>query len=55
MKIILLGMNHDSAPIGVREKLAVDDAAPLLQKLVSCDEIDEAVAIVDKALEETGA
>ncbi|MFP8882164.1 MAG: glutamyl-tRNA reductase [Myxococcota bacterium] len=43
MKIILLGMNHDSAPIGVREKLAVDDAAPLLQKLVSCDEIDEAV------------
>ncbi len=43
MKIILLGMNHESAPVGVREQLAVDDAGPLLQKLVACDEIDEAV------------
>jgi glutamyl-tRNA reductase len=43
LKIILLGMNHESAPVAVREKLAVDDAAPLLQKLVACDEIDEAV------------
>jgi glutamyl-tRNA reductase len=43
LKIILLGMNHQTAPIGIREQLAVDDAGPLLQKLVSCDEIDEAV------------
>ena len=43
MKMILLGMNHQSAPIEVRELLAVDEPGPLLQKLVSSDEIDEAV------------
>ncbi len=45
MKIILVGMNHRSAPLEVRERLAVDDVAPPLQKLVACDEIDEAVLI----------
>ena len=43
MKMILLGMNHRSAPIEVRERLAVDDPGPLLQKLVDSDDIEEAV------------
>ena len=42
MKMILMGMNHESAPVEVRELLAVDDPGPLLQKLVSSDEIEEA-------------
>ncbi len=45
MKILLLGMNHRSAPIEVRERLASADAAPVLTKLVSDGEIDEAVLI----------
>jgi len=45
MKIILVGLNHRSAPLEVRERLAVDDVAPLLQKLVASDEIDEAVLV----------
>jgi len=43
LKVVLIGMNHQTAPVSVREKLAADDPAPLLQKLVSCEEIDEAV------------
>ena len=43
MKLILLGMNHRTAPIEVRERLTVDEPGPLLQKLVGSDEIDEAV------------
>ena len=42
MKIILVGMSHRTAPLELRERLAVDDPGPLLQKLVSCEEIDEA-------------
>ena len=42
MKMILMGMNHESAPVEVRELLAVDEPGPLLQKLVSSDEIEEA-------------
>jgi glutamyl-tRNA reductase len=45
MKIILVGLNHRSAPIEVRERIAVDDVAPPLQKLVASDEIDEAVLV----------
>jgi glutamyl-tRNA reductase len=41
--MILLGMNHESAPVEVRELLAVDEPGPLLQKLVNSDEIEEAV------------
>jgi glutamyl-tRNA reductase len=43
LKIVLLGMNHESAPIGVRERLAVSEPTPLLEKLVASDEIEEAV------------
>jgi glutamyl-tRNA reductase len=45
VKLLLVGVNHRSAPLEVRERLAVDDAAPLLQKLVRSDEIDEAVLL----------
>ncbi|MFB3118193.1 MAG: glutamyl-tRNA reductase, partial [Myxococcota bacterium] len=41
--MILLGMNHLSAPIEVRERMAVDEPGPLLQKLVDSDDIEEAV------------
>ena len=45
MKLVLLGMNHRSAPLDVRERLAVADPPPALQKLVACEEIDEAVLL----------
>jgi glutamyl-tRNA reductase len=45
VKLILVGLNHRSAPVEVREQLAVDDVAPPLQKLAAADEIDEAVMI----------
>jgi glutamyl-tRNA reductase len=45
VKILLLGMNHRTAPLEVRERLAVDDPAPALGKLVACDEVDEAVLL----------
>lgn len=45
MKILLLGMNHESAPLSVRERFAVDDPTPALQKLVAADEIEEAVVV----------
>ena len=43
MRIALLGMNHRSAPLELRERLAVDDVAPPLRKLVDGEEIEEAV------------
>ena len=45
MKILLLGMNHRSAPLAVRERFAIDDPAPVLQKLVAASEIEEAVVV----------
>lgn len=45
MKILLIGMNHESAPVEVREHYAPDDTAATLAKLVSHDEIQEAVMI----------
>jgi glutamyl-tRNA reductase len=45
VKIVLVGLNHRSAPLEVRERVAVEDAAPLLRKLVASDEIDEAVLL----------
>jgi len=45
VKVLLVGMNHRTAPLALRERLAVDDPAPVLRKLVGCDEIDEAVLL----------
>ncbi len=45
MNLLLVGMNHRSAPLALRERLAVDDPGPALQKLVASDEIDEAVLL----------
>jgi glutamyl-tRNA reductase len=45
VKILLLGMNHRSAPLEVREHYAHPDPGPALQKLVSRQEIDEAVLV----------
>ena len=45
MKLLLVGMNHRTAPLALRERLAVEDPAPVLRKLVAGDEIDEAVLV----------
>ena len=45
MKILLVGMNHRTAPVEVRERFAVDDPLPWLAKLVDSPEIREAVLI----------
>ncbi len=45
MKILLIGMNHRTAPLEVRERYAAVDPGPALRKLVSCDEIEEAVLV----------
>ncbi len=45
MKLLLVGMNHRSAPVEMRERFAIDDPAPALEKLVAGDEIEEAVLI----------
>ncbi|MGI9592084.1 MAG: glutamyl-tRNA reductase, partial [Myxococcota bacterium] len=43
MRIVLLGMSHRSAPLGLRERLAARDSVAPLRKLVAGDDIDEAV------------
>ena len=45
MKLLLLGMNHTTAPVDVRERFAVNEVGPLLQKLAATDEIQEVVII----------
>jgi glutamyl-tRNA reductase len=45
MRILLVGMNHRTAPLELRECFAVSDPAPLLGKLVAGEEIDEAVLL----------
>ena len=44
-RILLLGMNHRTAPVEVREQFAVDQPSDLLRKLVIRPEIDEAALI----------
>lgn len=45
MKIVLVGMSHRTAPVEVRERFAVSDPGPILRKLTSSEEIEEAVLI----------
>jgi glutamyl-tRNA reductase len=45
VKLLLLGMNHRTAPLDLRERLAVDEPEPVLRKLVAGAEVDEAVLI----------
>ncbi len=45
MKILMLGMNHRTAPIEMRERFAVSDLSPVLQKLAAHEEIGEAVLV----------
>jgi len=45
MSVLLLGMNHRTASIELRERYAVEDARPVLGKLVASPEVDEAVLL----------
>ena len=45
MKVLLLGMNHRSAPVEVRERFAVAATGPLLRKLIDHPGIEEAVLL----------
>jgi glutamyl-tRNA reductase len=45
MRLLLVGMNHRSAPVELRERFAVDDPAPALVKLVAGPEIEEAILL----------
>jgi glutamyl-tRNA reductase len=45
MSLLLLGMSHRTASVELRERYAVEDARPVLTKLVASPEIDEAVLI----------
>lgn len=45
MKLLLVGMNHRTAPIAFRERFSVEDPAAALSQLMNCEFIDE-VALV---------
>ena len=45
MKLVLVGMNHTTSPVEVRERFALDDTSEVLAKLGDCEEIEEAVVI----------
>ncbi len=45
MRVLVVGMNHRTAPLEVRERFAVAEPAPHLTKLVACEEIDEALLL----------
>ncbi|MCH2170679.1 glutamyl-tRNA reductase [Myxococcota bacterium] len=45
MKVLLVGMNHNTAPVEVRERIFIDDPAPLLQKLKHDPDIEEVVLL----------
>lgn len=47
MRVVVIGLNHKSAPVEVRERLAVepDQARQLLRQLVGLDGVNEAVVV----------
>ena len=45
MKLLLIGLNHTTAPVDVRERFVPADPGPALRKLVSFPEIDEAALV----------
>ena len=45
MTLLVLGMSHRTASVELRERHAVEDARPVLSKLVASPEIDEAALI----------
>ena len=45
MNLLLIGMNHRTAPLALREHFAVEDVAPYLTKLVDGEVIAEAVLL----------
>jgi len=45
MRLLLVGMNHESASVEVREQFAVDDPTLILDKLVASEEVGEAVVV----------
>jgi len=45
VRVVLVGMSHRTAPLALREQLAVTDPVPALRKLVASEEIDEAVLV----------
>jgi len=42
VRLLLVGLSHHTAQVDLRERFAVDDAEPLLDKLVAGDEVEEA-------------
>jgi len=42
VRVLLVGLSHRTAPVELRERFAVEDAAPHLAKLVGMPEIEEA-------------
>ncbi len=45
MKLLLIGMSHRTAALELRERFAVDDPRPALEKLLASDEVAEAVLL----------
>jgi glutamyl-tRNA reductase len=45
VKLLLLGMSHRTAPVEVRERFAVSELAPVLQKLRDAAELEEVVLV----------
>jgi glutamyl-tRNA reductase len=45
MKVMLVGMNHRTAPVEIRERFAVSETGSMLQKLIDRPEIEEAVLL----------
>ena len=45
MSVLLVGMSHRTASVDLRERFALEDVRPVLEKLVASPEIDEAVLV----------